>query len=95
MKNQINMSVFELCRKEINMPLEELFQWLGIEEEDRYSFSFGDVLIRFLDNGAAQFSCAKADFDRWANSQDYEFDLYRSSERRAFLNLFESGMQKV
>lgn len=27
MKNEIEMSVFEICRKNIKMPLEELFQW--------------------------------------------------------------------
>lgn len=95
MKNEIDMSVFDLCRRNIRMPLEELFQWLGIDEEEKYSLDFGNCYIRFLDNGAAQFSCSKADFDRWANSQEYEFDLYRPAERRAFLNVFESKMQEV
>lgn len=90
MKNEMN--VFEICRKDIKMPLEQLFQWLGIEEEERYSMELGDCYIRFLENGAAQFSCSKSDFDRWANSQEYEFDLYRPSERRAFLNVFQSKM---
>lgn len=95
MKNEIGMSVFEICRKNIKMPLEELFQWLGISEEERYSLDFGGCFIRFLDNGLAQFSCSKSDFDRWANSQEYEFDLYRPSERRAFLNIFETKMHDV
>ena len=66
---------------------------LGIEEFYE-SIDFGDVYLRVTESGLVNFSCMKADFDKWSNSQEVEFDLLRPSERRAFLKAFESKMQK-
>lgn len=94
MKNVIAMSVFDLCRKEINMPLRDLLQWLDVESDYYEHIDLGDRYLRITESGFAQISEIKGDFDRWSNSQEMEFDLNRPSERRAFLRLYESRMQK-
>jgi len=94
MRNVIAMSVFDLCRKEINMPLRDLLQWLDVESDYYEHIDFGDRYLHITESGFAQVSEIKGDFDRWSNSQEMEFDLNRHSERRAFLRLYESRMQK-
>lgn len=83
------MNVYDFCRKNSKMSTNDLFIWLGIEHEYGVA-DLGNCWLRIIGNGnLIEISDPKLDFDRWALSDGYLFDLNKKSERRAFINFYQ------
>jgi hypothetical protein len=84
------MSVFDLCRKKVNMSTRETFSWLSIPESilDYDSLEANGRYFR-LASDVVHVSCQRSDFDRWCNSTEMTFDLTRRSERKLFIDMVE------
>lgn len=91
MKNsEAMMSVFDLCRKKVNMTVRETFSWLSIPESflDYNSLESEGRYFRYYSN-IVEMSCEAKEFDRWGNSGEMTFDLTRRSERNMFIDMVE------
>ena len=94
MKKNMNVD-YEFC-KNAKLTVQDLFSWIELEFE--YGISdFNDRYLRSIghDGEILQVSEVKKDFDRWANSVDFEFDLSRKKERKAFIEFIESERLKM
>lgn len=82
---------YDFCKKAKLTP-KDLLIWLGLEDcmdsssdgiySNRGAFFGRNLMI--VDN-ALRVSCPIAEFDRWANSEEYWFDLDKSVDRRLFV----------
>ncbi len=64
----------------------DLLIWLDLDQyfDDGYSTVLFDRYIRVCCE-VIQVSCVSSDFDRWANSYEFEFDIRKSAQRRRFV----------
>ena len=69
-KLEVVMSVFDLCRKKVNMSTRETFSWLSIPESilDYDSLESNGRYFR-LASDVVYVSCPHSDFDRWCTQQ--------------------------
>lgn len=80
---------YEFCLKNKKMSQKELFQWLDLNGDLDASILFIDRYIRNNCFGIIDVSEPIAEFDRWANSYDFSFDLKKPSERRQFIRFIQ------
>ena len=76
----------------------DMLTWLYLDDDlDEDVICGGKFLGRnlmILDEYVIRISCLVKDFDRWANSEEYLFDLRRSSERRDFVKWVKDEIER-
>lgn len=78
---------YDFCRL-AKLTAKDLLIWLDLDKSvDQYGYSydfFGRNLM-LIDNNI-RVSCIHKDFDRWANSEEYLFDITKRGDKRDFID---------
>ena len=79
---------YQFCRKAKLIPY-DLLVWLGLDDtldnDGLYSWDFFGRNLMIIDQ-AIRISCVHKEFDRWANSEEFWFDISKKSEKNAFID---------
>jgi len=81
---------YDFCRS-AKLNAKDLLKWLELDElldkglDELYSWKFFGRNMMIVGD-RVRISCIHKDFDRWANSEEFVFDITRASERRNFVD---------
>jgi hypothetical protein len=81
---------YDFCRS-AKLNAKDLLKWLELDElldeglDELYSWKFFGRNMMIVGD-RVRISCIHKDFDRWANSEEFVFDITRPSERRNFVD---------
>lgn len=88
MKEAEDLNVdYDFCRT-AKLTAKDLLIWLeldGLIDEYGYSYNFFGRNLMIIDENI-RISCLTKEFDRWANSEEYWFDITKRSDKRDFIN---------
>lgn len=79
---------YDFCLK-TNLTLKDLLIWLDLDQYFDFRYGEGDTFDRYfqIHGECIRIGCVKKDWDRWANSEEYWFDISKKKDKRAFINL--------
>ncbi|EGR4074877.1 hypothetical protein QXB71_002549 [Vibrio cholerae] len=79
---------YDFCRS-AKLTLIDLLIWLDLEDlldnDHLYSWDFFGRNLMIIDQ-VARISCPHMNFDRWANSEEFCFDITKCSDKREFID---------
>lgn len=88
---------YDFCRS-AKLTLIDLLIWLDLEDlldnDHLYSWDFFGRNLMILDQ-VARISCPHKNFDRWANSEEFWFDITKRSDKREFIDWVIKEREKL
>lgn len=74
----------------------DLIVWLDLSDafEDGCCWDLFGRNAMIIDD-RIRISCAKSEFDRWANSEDMEFDIKNAPDRRRFVRWVKNEREQL